>query len=67
MKPGYKTTEMWLTLIGSVLALLVGYGALSIEESALWYGVAVAFVPLAIAIMVGLYSYGRAKVKSNQE
>ena len=61
MKPGIKTTEFWMStaVIVALLALLVGYGVISEEESNLWYALAVALVPVG-------YSISRAIAKKNE-
>jgi len=71
-KPGIKTTEFWLTavsnLAGAVIALLAGYGLLTRENSDLWLAlvqaVAVAVIPLALALVNARYISARAEVKT---
>ena len=68
-KPGYKTTEFWLSLftvlVTSIVPLLVFYGVASQEEADLWVK---ALLPIAGAVAggftAGLYSYSRARVKT---
>lgn len=56
MKPGYKTTEFWLTLATNVAAILAALaGALSPEKAA-----------ICIAVSNGLYSAARGFAKSQQ-
>lgn len=70
-KPGIKTTEFWLTAIvniaGAVLAILAARGLISNEESDLWLqliqAVAVAAIPLALAIVNKSYIDGRNAIK----
>lgn len=61
MKPGYKTTEFWLTVIASVGSLLIASGAL-IEGSAL--------ASIVATIVSGLatlgYSAGRVAQKTGE-
>lgn len=65
-KPGYKTTELWITVLNSVIALLIVYGVLSSDEADAWVVFVAAFVPLALSIATGAYSISRAKVKSSK-
>ena len=73
-KAGIKTTEFWLTAVsniaGSAVALLAAYGLVSQEHSSLWLGlvqaVAVAVIPLALAVINGRYISARAEVKRKQ-
>jgi nicotinamide riboside transporter PnuC len=69
MKPGIKTTEFWLSAIGTlvvaIMALFVGYGAITSEQADLWIGLIMAATPIAIAIIAAKYSDSRAKVKSS--
>jgi hypothetical protein len=66
-KPGIKTTEFWLTAIGglvtALIALLVGYGAITSEQGDLWVGLILAAAPIAISIMLASYSNSRGKAK----
>ena len=71
VKPGYKTTEFWLTgltaVAGAIVAVLVSYGVLSTDEGQMWLKLIVAVVPLAFAAYsVGKYSESRASVKSSE-
>ena len=67
IKSGFKTTEFWMSAISSVfvagLALLVGYGVISSEESDLWLALLMAVAPLAIAGIVTTYTKSRTDVK----
>ena len=60
-KPGYKTTELYVTLLTNVIGLLVLYNVLTAEEAEAWQGVAAVLVP---AISNAIYTYGRSMVKS---
>lgn len=59
-KPGYRTTEFWLTLATAVVGLLIGYGILTRAEAQLWLALAAALIP---ALPVGTYAISRALVK----
>ena len=67
VKPGVQTSEFWLSAIGglaiAILALLVGYGFLTAEQSELWNGVIVAAAPIAIAAIVYAYNGNRKEIK----
>jgi len=73
-KPGYKTTEFWITavsnIVGAVIAILAARGLVSQEEGALWLtliqAVAVAAIPVALAFINGRYINSRAAVKTAQ-
>ena len=69
IKPGWKTTEFWMTsvtvLLSAIVALFVGYGVLSQEQGSLWLQLLVAVAGLAIpAYVVARYGQGRAQIKS---
>lgn len=67
-KPGYKTSEFWLTLTVALIQcsfpLLLLYEVITVKEAEVWE---VALTTLLSAIAVGVptatYSYGRSKVK----
>lgn len=71
MDSGVKTTEFWLTAIGSLVAavvpLLIAYGLLDEQQGQLWAGlvmaVAAVVVPVVIGSMVKAYAAGRTEVK----
>lgn len=71
-KPGYKTTEFWITaisnIVGAVIAILAARGLVSQEEGALWLtliqAIAVAAIPVALAFINGRYINSRAEVKT---
>lgn len=73
-KPGYKTTEFWITavsnIVGAVIAILAARGLVSQEEGALWLtliqAVAVAAIPVALAFINGRYINSRAAIKTAQ-
>lgn len=58
MKPGYKTTEFYLTVAATIVGLLMASGAF--ESGAVAQGLGV--VASALAAMG--YSYSRAKAKT---
>jgi len=68
---GYKTTEFWLTAIsniaGALLAIWAGRGLISSQEAdqylVLVQSLAVAFIPISLAIINKAYIDSRAKVK----
>lgn len=61
MKPGYKTTEFWLTLIATVIGATVASGIL-VEGSMLAQILGIALVALS---NLG-YTYSRSKVKAEE-
>ena len=73
-KPGIKTSEFWLTAVvniaGSVLGILAAYGLVKQEHSSLWLSLinslAVAIIPLALALVNYAYINGRSRVKEAQ-
>ena len=73
-KPGYKTTEFWMTaitsIVAAVIALLSVRGLLSNEEGELWLQLAQTLAatisPIVIAIVTAVYTNGRSKVKAGQ-
>ena len=72
-KPGYKTTEFWITAIVNIVAAVVTVlgvrGMVSAEEGnayvAVASAVATAVAPLAAAFVSGRYINSRAAVKAN--
>jgi hypothetical protein len=57
-KPGFKTSEFWLTTLATVVGLLVASGAF-VDTSALGKGLAL----VASALAAAGYSYSRALAK----
>lgn len=57
-KPGYKTTEFWLSTAATIIGILIASGAIA-DTTAL--GRAIAFIGSALA--AAGYTYGRALVK----
>ena len=72
IKPGYRTTEFWLTAIvnmaGAIIAILAGRGLMTSDEGDLWLvliqSIAVAIIPLALAIVDAAYIQSRGSVKT---
>jgi hypothetical protein len=72
MKSGFKTTEFWLTLVGSVVAVVVALQVLTPEEGQAVTSAtgevikAVAGLIAILAPIIGpvFYNHGRAKVKA---
>ena len=69
VKPGYMTTEFWLTglsvVAGAIITILIGYGVLSRDEGQMWLGLIVAVMPMAVAAYsIGKYSESRGRVKA---
>jgi len=71
IKPGWKTTEFWLTgvtvLIGALIGIFVVYGVLTKEQAEAWTQLLIAFaglvIPVAIAWATIRYGQGRAELK----
>ena len=67
VKPGYKTSEFWVTvatnLVAAFLALLVGRDLLSAEESSLVQELALATIPLLAVLVNAAYIHSRGQVK----
>jgi multidrug resistance efflux pump len=74
MKPGYKTTEFWITVIvnlaAAVVAILAARGLIAADESSLWIAlaqaVAVAVAPIVAGIVTKSYVDGRSALKLGQ-
>ena len=61
MKPGYKTTEFWLSTAATVVGLVLASGALPEQADNLW----VRLIGGIVAVLAALgYTASRAKVKS---
>ena len=71
-KPGIHTTEFWLTAVsniaGAIIAILAAYGLIANDNADLWLvltqALAVAVIPLALAIINQSYIKSRAQVKA---
>lgn len=71
VKPGWKTTEFWITLLGQVLALLVALGVVQTSDAgllgnALSNSITAIATLLANALIVVNYVRGRAHLKATQ-
>jgi len=63
-RPGYKTTEFWLSLLATLIGLLMASGALDQLPEDSWIAKLIGGV---VAVLAALgYSASRAKVKSGQ-
>ncbi len=71
-KSGIHTSEFWLTatvnIAGAVLAVLAAYGYIKAENQELWLSLvqalAVAVIPVVLAIVNYAYIESRGKVKA---
>ena len=66
-KPGYTTTEFWVTLGGVILSFVTALMALihpGFEVSGGVQGLITATAPLAALIGTSVYTLGRSKVKA---
>lgn len=62
-KPGYKTTEFWMTIVTFVFGALVALGVITQDSAAEWQSL---LAPLITAVLpVVIYIWGRSKVKSS--
>ena len=65
MKPGYRTTEFWLSLLATLLGFLLASGAMDSVSEESWIA---RIVGGAVAVLASLgYSASRAKVKSSTD
>ena len=71
MKPGYQTTEFWVTAIvnvtAAVVAILAARGLLTADEAPLWVAfaqaVGVLVAPLVAGVVTKAYVDGRSRLK----
>lgn len=63
MSSGKTTSEMWVTLAGTIVSLLVIYGILSTEQAEGWNAVVLAIIPIIFAIAPAVYTYSRTSLK----
>ena len=64
-RPGYKTTEFWLSLLATLLGFLLASGAMDGVAEESWIA---RLVGGAVAVLASLgYSASRAKVKSSTD
>ena len=61
-KPGYKTTEFWLSLLATLLGFLLASGVMDVVPEESWVAKVVGGL-VAVLATLG-YSASRAKVKS---
>jgi hypothetical protein len=61
-KPGYKTTEFWLSLLATLLGFLLASGAMDTVAEESWIAKLIGGVVTVLASLG--YSASRAKVKS---
>jgi len=65
MKPGYKTTEFWLSALATILGLVMASGILDTQDPHSW---AVRIVGGLISLLASMgYTAGRSKVKSHAD
>lgn len=72
VKPGYKTTEFWVTAVVNIVTAVIGIlavrGLVTAEEGNLYIALANAVVaaiaPLVLAYVTAKYAEGRAMVKA---
>lgn len=69
LKPGYQTSEFWLTLVANLLPIVVLMGFLTTEESQLIQDQIVQVVALGSPFIVAtasliMYIYSRVKIKT---
>ena len=61
-KPGYLTTEFWLSVLNTILQALVLFGVLNEEGSA---QAAELIVPLIMAVVpIAVYIWSRTRIKT---
>ncbi len=73
VKPGFKTSEFWITAVvniaAAVIGLLAARGLVSSEEQSLYLALvqslAVVVAPLIIAVVTGKYIESRTEVKKS--
>ena len=62
MKPGYKTTEFWLTIANTALMALVAFGVVGQSDADETRGLVAPLIGAVVPIVA--YIYARAKVKA---
>ena len=71
MTNGTRTSELWVTAIGGILAavlpLLVAYGVLTSDLAGMWKGLILAIVAAIVPLVTGLlarnYTNARTEIK----
>lgn len=71
MKPGWQTTEFWLTIAMQIIAMLVAFGVVSIGDRATIEGAISQAVESAVALITAAmtlwkYIQSRADVKREE-
>jgi tryptophan synthase alpha subunit len=71
IKPGYKTTEFWISIANALLMALVGFGVLSQEQSeslgaAVAQAIVAGFALVAAIVPVIEYIRSRTQVKTGK-
>jgi len=65
IKPGYKTTEFWITLLTSLTSIALSFGYLTSEQAT---EITKIIVPLASLIVAGIltfkYTQSRTEIKN---
>ena len=64
MKSGYKTTEFWVTIFSNVVAVLVAFDVIGVNESG---AVAQVAAMIAASIVTATYNNSRGKVKTAEQ
>lgn len=74
IKPGWQTTEFWLTAVatiaGALVPIVIAYGVLSAEEAEMWLNlilaVAAVVVPIVLASSAKKYTVSRTALKTTE-
>lgn len=61
-KPGYTTTEFFLTALSLLLSALMSFGILTNDEATQWYDLIAPVITATIPLAV--YIWSRAKLKA---
>jgi hypothetical protein len=61
MKPGYTTTEFFLTVLSLLLSALMSFGVLTNDEANQWYDLVAPVVTATVPLVI--YIWTRAKLK----
>ena len=64
MKPGYKTSEFWITVVNALLSFLIAIGLITNAESETFATMLIPFVTAVVPIAV--YIYSRMTIKNNE-
>lgn len=60
VKPGWQTTEFWITVVITILGALELAGVIGTEDANAWIEL---FKPLILVIVPAVYTYSRMQVK----